>query len=204
VASVVVVVVATAGSSGGDRGVTRRVTAVNHANDSVPIPAGNLTRNPSFERNLSGWDTSGSRLSRLRASDAPNGHYVVRVSALKPSDDFAIDDDPDTVGDSIAGHRYVAEAWVKGTGATDGKRVCLGLRERAGPQGELVGQAYGGDAVSAARYRQVRVAYVAKHSGDRVDVHMFTNRPAGNPGDAFLADAISITQSSSGPASPEC
>jgi hypothetical protein len=199
-----VIVVATGGSSGGDRGVTKPVTAVNHANDSVPIPAGNLTKNASFERNLSSWDTSNSRLSRLRAPDAPNGHYVVRVSALKPSDDFAIDDHPDTVGSSIAGHRYVAQAWVKGTGATDGKRVCLGLRERAGPQDDLVGQAYGGDAVSAARYREVRVAYVAKHNGDRVDVHMFTDRPAGNPGDAFLADAISITQSSGGPASPEC
>ncbi len=142
---------------------------------------------------LSGWDTFGSGLSRVAVSDAPNGHYMVRVSALNPSGDYSIDDNPDTVDHSIAGRRYMAEAWVKGTEATDGKLVCLGLRERAGPQGDSVGQAYAGVVMSAADYREVRVAYVAKGTGNRVDVHMFSNRPAGRTGDAFLADAISIT-----------
>jgi hypothetical protein len=128
--------------------------------------------------------------------DAPNGQYVVRVSALAPSGDYAIDDYPDTVDHSIAGRRYIGEAWVRGTEATDGKLVCLGLRERAGPHSDLVGQAYGGVIMSAADYREVRVAYVAKGTGHRVDVHMFTTRAAGSTGDAFLADAISITQSS--------
>jgi hypothetical protein len=62
----------------------------------------------------------------MRVPDAPNGHYVVRVSALNPSGDYAIDDYPDTVDHSIAGRRYVAEAWVRGTEATHGKLACVG------------------------------------------------------------------------------
>jgi hypothetical protein len=49
--------------------------------------------------------------------------------------------------------------------------------------------------MSAADYREVRVAYVAKGSGHRVDVHLYTSGAGGSGGDAFLADAISIAQS---------
>lgn len=164
--------------------------------DFVTIPAGNLTANPSFERDLSGWDTSGSRLSRVAVPDAPNGHYVVRVTARHPSGDYAIDDNPDTVARSIAGRRYLADASVRGTTATDGKLVCLALRERMGSQGNLAGQAFAGVKMSAAEYHEVRVAYVAKGTGHRVDVHLYGSRATGRTGDAFLADAISIAPSS--------
>lgn len=194
--AVVVILVATGGSRGGGGGTTASLTAGGDRGNFVKIPVGNLTANPSFEHDLAGWDTSGSRLSRMPVPDAPNGQYVVRVSALAPSGDYAIDDYSDTVDHSIAGRRYIAEAWVRGTEAADGKLVCLGLRERAGPHSDLVGRAYGGVIISAADYREVRVAYVAKGTGHRVDVHMFTTRAAGSTGDAFLADAISITQSS--------
>jgi uncharacterized caspase-like protein len=194
--AIVVILVATGGSGGGDGGRTASVTTGGHGGSFVTIPAGNLTANPSFEHDLSGWDTSGSRLSRMPVSDAPNGHYVVRVTALNPSGTYAVDDDPDTVEHSIAGRRYVADAWVKGTEATQGKLVCLGVRERAGPHGDLVGQAYAGVMMSAAAYREIRVAYVAKGTANRVDLHMFANHAGGSAGSAFLADAISMTQSS--------
>ena len=177
VVAVVVILVTTGGSGTGHGGTTASVTGGGDHSNFVKIPAGNLTANPSFEHDLSGWDTSGSRLSRTAANDAPNGHYVVRVSALNRSGDYAIDDYPDTVGHSVAGRRYLADAWVRGTTATDGKLVCLALRERAGSQGKLVGQALAGVNMSAADYREIRVAYVTKGTGHRVDVHLYTNRP---------------------------
>jgi serine/threonine protein kinase len=198
----VVILVASGGSSPGRHNATTPAAGVESA--VVQIPAGNVTANPSFEAGLSGWDTSGSRLSRLRAPDAPNGHYVVRVSAVDPSGDYAIDDDPDSVAHSLAHHRYVAQAWVKGTAATDGKLICVGLRERGGSGDELVGQAYGGETISSARYRDVRVAYVAKGTGNRIDVHLFSGRASGSAGDAFLADAISLRQGAGSRPSPGC
>ena len=200
--AVVVILVATGGSSGRGGGTTASVTAGGDRGNFVKIPVGNLTVNPSFEHDRSGWDTSESRLSRMRVPDAPNGHYVVRVSALHPSGDYAIDDYPDTVAHSIAGRRYVAEAWVRGTEETDGKRVCLTLREKVGPHKAYI--ANGGVIMSAAHYREVRVAYVAKGTDHPIDVHMFGPSASRGTGDAFLADAISITQSSGTATNTSC
>jgi uncharacterized caspase-like protein len=202
--AIVVILVTTGGSGSGNSGTNASVTTGGAQSNFVKIPARNLTANPSFEHDLSGWDTSGSRLSRIAVPDAPNGHYVVRVSALNPSGDYTIDDYPDTVGHSVAGRRYVADAWVRGTKATDGKLACLALRERAGPRGDPVGQAYAGVNMSAADYREVRVAYVAKGTGHRVDVHLYSSRAEGDSGDGFLADAISIAQSSRPSTSSGC
>lgn len=168
------------------------------------IPSGNLTTNPSFERDLAGWDVSGSKLSRERALDAPAGHYVVRVSALSPNGTYSIDDSPDTIQNSVKGRTYTAAAWVKGTEATDGKPVCIGLRERAGSRGDLVRQAYAGEIAAAGKYRKVRASLVARGSGHRIDVHVSTDRSGGTKGDAFLADAISITEGAGGPRSSVC
>lgn len=137
--ALVVILVATRGSRGGGVGATAGVAGGSDRGNFVKIPAGNLTLNPSFEGGLSGWEIYRSRRSRMRVPDAPNGHYVVRVSALKPSGNFGIDDYPDTVTHSIAGRHYVAEAWVRGAQATDGMLACLSLREKAGPH-KLVGQ----------------------------------------------------------------
>jgi uncharacterized caspase-like protein len=191
-----VVLVLTRGDGGGTRNPTDKPSAT--------IPAGNLTANPSFEDDLAGWDTEDSGLSRERASDAPDGDYVVRVSAPTSSGDSSLDDNPDTIKSSVEGRSYTAVAWVKGTQATDGKIVCIGLRERAGIAGEPVGQAYAGEAVAAGQYQELRVSLDAKASGNRVDVHVFTEQAGGKQGDAFLADAISIAEGSGGATSGEC
>ena len=200
--AVVVVLVATGGSSGGGGGTTASVSAGGDQGNFVKIPAGNLTENPSFEQDRAGWESNASHLSRMRVPDAPNGHYVVRVSAQHPSGAYAIDDHPDTVAHSIAGRLYVAEAWVQGTAETDGKRVCLSLREKVGPNKAYI--ANGGVTMSAANYRKIRVAYVAKGTGHPVDVHIFGPAASRGTGDAFLADAISITQGSGASTKTSC
>ena len=128
-----VVVVAIIALSGGGSNEQSTTTAVN-ASDK--IPAGNLIKNPSFERDTDGWDTfqegvpSGeAQLMREQAADAPDGHQVVRVVATGPKD-FSIDDAGDTVQRSVAGQPYTAAAWVKATPVTDGQTACLVIRER--------------------------------------------------------------------------
>jgi len=51
-----------------------------------------------------------SRLSRESVSDAPDGDYVVRVSAPTDSGDSSLNDDPDTIESSVEGRSYTAAA----------------------------------------------------------------------------------------------
>jgi hypothetical protein len=170
---------------------------------TAAVPSGNLTVNPSFESGLESWDVSGSQLTRVRAADAPDGQYVVRVAQKGAPGEYAIDDNPDSLERSIAGRTYTATAWVKATEATDGDGICIGLRERTA-EGKPIDQAYVGAPTSDDEYRQIRVAYSAQGDGNRIDVHVFGNSSDGNPDDAFMADAISMTEGSSRPDADEC
>jgi hypothetical protein len=160
-----------------------------------PIPAGNLTTNPSFESDTAGWDASTATLATERATDAPDGEHVVRVRALSPGGDFTVDDSPDTIESSVAGRRYSAAAWVKATESTNGQLVCIGLRERAGSEGEPVSDSYAAGAATAGEFREIGTFLVAEGTGNRISVHVFME---GGEGDEFLADAISIAEGPGG------
>jgi hypothetical protein len=159
-----------------------------------PIPAGNLTTNPSFESDTAGWDVSTATITTERTPDAPDGEHVVRVRALTPGGDFAIDDSPDTIQSSVAGRRYTAAAWVKATESTNGELICIGLRERAGSDGEPVSDSYAAGIATVGEFREVGTFLVAEGTGNRISVHVFMDREEGGEGDAFLADAISIAE----------
>jgi len=163
-----------------------------------PIPAGNLTTNPSFERDTAGWDVSTATIATERAADAPDGERVVRVRAQTPGGDFAIDDSPDTIQSSVAGRRYTAAVWVKATESTNGELVCIGLRERAGSDGETVSDSYAAGIATVGEFREVATFLVAEGTGNRISVHVFMDRDGGGEGDAFLADAISIAEGPGG------
>jgi Protein kinase domain len=164
------------------------------------IPAGNLTRNPSFERDDAKWDTFQSKISRERAADAPDGSYVARVSLTASPDEYSIDDEPDTVQASIAGRAYTASAWVKATPATDGGRVCIAIREWrvARTDDSFEGVAEAAVTASAREFRKVEVSYVAMGNRNPVDVHVFRYPPGVRAGEDFLVDAITMTQRSGG------
>ena len=167
---------------------------------AAKIPAGNLVKNPSFEQGKRNWDMFNSHLAVEQAPDAPDGTHVVRVAATNGVGEWGIDDLGDTVSDSVAGRRYTAEAWVKGSDATDGKQVCLTVRERPQQQGDaqIVDTEGAGGLLTSGRYTELRVPYVAQADGDRVDVHITANAAGAKPGDAFLADAISLSPSDGG------
>jgi serine/threonine protein kinase len=173
---------------------------------AASIPAGNLTSNPSFEQDTSGWDVFQSKLGREQASDAPDGDQVARVTTTEPVGEYSIDDGPETVGSSRRGQIYTATAWVKATEANDGERVCISLREGLEAGGEVPFSATSVK-VSAGEYRQVRVAYRAAADGQTIGVHVYRAGAGVSEGESFLVDAIVITEgagSGEGEVSPEC
>ena len=180
-------------------------TTTGAVNASAKIPAGNLVKNPSFEQGKTNWDVFNSNLSPELAADAPNGRHVIRIAAMNGVGEWGIDDLGDTVSDSVAGRRYTAQAWVKGTDATDGKQVCLTVRER--PQqadAANVDSQGAGALLSSERYMELRVPYVAQGGGNRIDVHITANVAGAKAGDAFLADAISLSPSDGGMIGASC
>jgi hypothetical protein len=188
---------------GGDDG---EAGAGQEAGAADPLPAGNLTGNPSFERSVDGWDVFRSELGREQVPDAPDGEHVVRVSLIESPGEYSIDDDPETVGSSRQGQLYTASAWVKATDTTDGKWVCLSLRERLEDGGEDFPFSHGAVRASASEYRQIVVTHRAEESGKTIGVHVFRQGGGVSADEAFLVDAITVTP---GPApgdapSPEC
>ena len=185
-AAVVAVVLATRGGGSDEPAAT--------------IPESNLTRNPSFEQNADKWEPFQAGISRERAADAPEGDYVARLTSTVTDDQYAIDDEPDTVSaGSVAGDTYTATAWVKGTSTTDGKRVCIAIREwrvdRTDDSFEGVAQA--AVTASSREFHKVQVKYVASGNRNPVDVHVFRYPPPDvRMGEEFLVDAITMTRSS--------
>jgi hypothetical protein len=93
----------------------------------------------------------------------------------------------------VKGRAYTVAAWVKAMPATDGKSVCLVLRERAGDAADQ-GSTQTNITASAAKYQRISLNYVTKADHDNIGIHLFGN--ADNAGDAFLADAITISPAS--------
>jgi hypothetical protein len=166
------------------------------AGATTTIPADNLTRNPSFEQGKSSWQGSMSDLSPERVPDAPEGHWVMRVSARRGSGSYTIQNSFGTLPRLIAGRTYTAGAWVKGTSATSGRIACLTVRERP-TSGEPVFNVRG-VRLSAHKYQEVRRQYTQPAGVKQVDVYVALKRGQGNVGDAFLVDAVTLTPSARG------
>jgi hypothetical protein len=139
----------------------------------------------------------------VEADDAPDGSYVAQVSLSGSETEYAIDDSPDSVDASTQGSTYSAVAWVKATESTDGKPVCMSIRERTAG-GDLVGQTSGEVTANTGEYQPIRVSHDATADGSRVDVHVFRQGDDVQEGEVFLVDAISLIDGAGEDTSPEC
>jgi hypothetical protein len=170
---------------------------------AATIPSGSLTANPSFEVSSSGWSARQGALSRRMLADAPDGRYVVRV-ARRAGASYTIDDTADTVRWAIAGRVYTATAWVRAAGGrAAGKTVRLRIREKY-PSGAVMSDTGSAPVTLTKTFKAVRLRVVPKRTGDRLDVRI--TQTGARAGDAFYADAISLTPRSgptrSSPSSP--
>jgi serine/threonine protein kinase len=161
------------------------------------MPPDNVMSNPSFEQNMDGWGPFQATLAREAADDAPDGEYVARVTLDGEPEEYSIDDDPDVLERGTkANTEYVAGAWVKATPETDGRPVCIAIRDWTvgRPPDTYTGPAEGSVIASAGEYRKVEVRYVAPQDGNTIDVHVYRYPGEMEPNEAFLVDAITVTE----------
>ena len=159
------------------------------ADTAATVPAGNLTANPSFEDGLSGWTAFQSKLVREPATDSPDGGYVARVTADVDGDQYAIDDEPDSVESAAKqGTTYTATAWVKAAEGTDGKAVCLGLRDLDG--GTTVAKVTANDT-----WQRLQVSYTTAADGGSLSLYVFRWADDVQHDESFLVDGITLVES---------
>jgi hypothetical protein len=163
-------------------------------------PVDSLTSNASFEDGTAGWVAFQATMAREAADDAPDGDAVVRVVAAVDGDQYALDDEPDTVVEgSVQGRHYTASAWIKAAEGTDGKPVCIAIREWApGTDAGSAATAEGRVTASAGEWQRVSASYVATADGNTIDVHVYRWADDVRTGEAFLADSVVLTADDAG------
>ena len=167
----------------------------------VAIPAGNLTANPSFETNTTGWGIWQATITRVAQPDAPVGAYVAKITRAAGTY-YTIDDTPDTVPNVTGGTTYNAVAYVKAAAAQSvGKPVRIVVRERKTVNGALVKETSSSAVNLSSAYQKVTVSAVAVTSGEAVDMYVQQDGAVAN--DSFYVDAISLVAGTAAPpASP--
>ena len=161
------------------------------------IPEGNLTSNPSFEQNTDGWGLFQATLTREPADDAPDGEYVARVTLAGEPSEYSIDDDPDVLETSaMAGTEYVAAAWVKATPETDGRPICIAIREWTvgRPRTRTPARRRPRSRRAPSEYRRSKPATWRRLDGNTIDVHVYRYPGEMVAGESFLVDAITVTE----------
>jgi hypothetical protein len=159
------------------------------------IPESNFTANPTFASDTSGWTGFQATVERRPAADAPDGDAVALVTSEIDGDQYAIDDEPDTLdAAAIKGHTYAAQAWVKATDSTDGKPICLAIREYdpARTDGSYVGTTVARVIARTDAYQQLRTSYTVQNEGFTVTLHVFRWSDDVKTGESFYADAITL------------
>jgi hypothetical protein len=167
---------------------------------SPRLPAGNLTTNPSFELDTTGWGTRQGTLARVATAGAPHGDFALKVSASTGSTMAFASDCPVGIGCSVAsataGATYVASAYVRAVsgswiGSPFAAPVTIVLSEYA-QNGMLLNETVGEAVTPTSSFRHLAVAARPKAAYHVIGVRLQQNRPA--VGDAFLADLITLTE----------
>lgn len=162
--------------------------------DAFSVPKGNLTKNPSFESNLAGWEGWQATLARVALGGAPEGGYVVRVTS-SGGDAFTLDDEPASIPSAVGGQSYAASAWARAASASSrGKTVTLKVRELS-PSGTLVKEWVSAAVRLTDDFQRLQLTATALSDGDSLDIRI--SHGAAGPGDAFEADLVTLVPVSS-------
>jgi hypothetical protein len=163
--------------------------------------AGNLTTNPSFETNTSGWYDWQSTLSRVANSSAPNGSYVGQVAySSGTTGSYTIETSPAPVASTVTGTTYTAKAYVAAANSQSvGRSIVIDLRE-SNPSGTSVRVTYSSAATLTTGFQAITVSTTPVYAGDIFSVAVEQGGP--QTGDSFYVDAISLVASA--PATPGC
>ncbi len=145
-------------------------------------------KNPGFETDLSGWNSSGSgsNITLTRVSDGHSGSSAAKLTntGATTSTFATLQDSPNWVATTIAG-TYTASMWVKAD--TAGAVLKLKFQEYTGST--LVSSASSQITLSTS-WQQITLAYAIRSPGSTLDLQVYMANPA--PGTAFYADDASI------------
>ena len=162
-------------------------------------PAGNLTRNPSFETDPSvEWEGFRSGFNQVALpGEAPSGTYGVAVIAGPTADaleGFSIDDRRASGGTDVpAGTQFVASAFMRAANPQSlGKLGKVWVRERADGSLALVDRVNTAVPLTGVFQKLTTPVYTVKRAGSEVDVYVAQNPAA--PGDAFIADLVTLNR----------
>jgi len=143
----------------------------------------NFVRNPGFETDLAGWNTSGSGsgVTLTRSSTSHSGSWSAKLTNTGASSaTCTLNDSPDWAKPTLAG-RYTGSIWVR----ADAPGATLKLRFS-----EWSGSALAGSAVTlktlSTSWQQVSVAYTTVSPGSTLDFNAYVTGAA--PGTCFYAD----------------
>jgi Carbohydrate binding domain len=161
-------------------------------NDGGKTDTASLTvsfvRNPGFETDLSGWNTSGSgaNITLTRVSGGHTGNWAAKLTNTGSTSSTygTLQDSPNWVATTSA-NTYTGTIWVRSD--TAGALFKLKFQEYSG--GTLVGSTTAQTSLTTS-WQQVTVNYTIKSPGSTLDFQAFVTSPA--PGTVFYADDASI------------
>jgi len=147
-------------------------------------------KNPGFETDLSGWNTSGSgaNITLSRVAGGHSGDWAAKLTNTgSTTSSFAtLQDSPNWVTTTSAGS-YTASVWVRSDSA--GGILKLKLQEYNGST--LAGTANSQITLSTS-WQQITLPYTIKTPGSTLDLQIYLTNPP--PGTAFYADDASIVR----------
>lgn len=156
------------------------------ATSQVVVKA-NLVRNPDFETDLTGWNTSGSgsNITLTRTSGGHTGSWAAKLAnAGATASTCTLNDSPNWAKATSAG-TYTGTLWVRAD--TTGATFKLRFREYSGTT--LLGSATTQVALTTS-WQQVTVTYAIASPGFSLDFNAYVSSAA--PSTCFYADDASI------------
>jgi hypothetical protein len=165
-------------------------------NDAGKTRTASLTvsfvKNPGFETDLTGWNTSGSGtgVTLTRVAGGHTGSWAGQVTnAGTTNGTCLLNDSPNWVTTTSSG-TYTGSLWVRAD--TAGKPLKLRFREYTNSGGTLVGTATT-QATLTTSWQQVTVSYTVGSPGTtNLDFNAYLSSADAPPGTCFYADDVSI------------
>jgi parallel beta-helix repeat protein len=161
------------------------------------VVRGNAVRNPGFETDLSGWNTtgSGSGVTLERVAGGHGGDHAAKLANTgAAAATCTLNDGPDWARPTAAG-TYSGSLWVRAE--SPGATLKLRFREWIGPT--LVGSAVSQVTLGTA-WREVSTSYTTQSPGSTLDFNAYVTGAA--LGTCFLADDAVIVLATSGDEPP--
>lgn len=124
-------------------------------------PTNNLSTNPSFEADTTGWKAYQGTLARVAGGH--DGTYAARLTGPANTNPFGLNDSPDWVRPATAGQPYRYSAWVRSSTATGSAQ--LRIREFTLPGGATAGTALSPLVTLSPTWQKLTLDYTAVGAG---------------------------------------